>query len=379
MTAEIEGFIRDAAQKRGINPDVAVRAFKTEGGVDEYAKLGDFSGPPWYSGKSWWPPQLHYGGEGYEQFGRTAGMGNSFTKLTGWQPGDPCAWRDAVRYALNRVKLGGWGPWYGPATIGITGFVGVNRDAPWDANSETWDYEGGDPSMATPTYNPDVPLLIQDKSWNCWPTSARMALEAWGRHPTEGWIESQSIADGIESREQGLLDGSGSAGAAWLTRQYGDPGEGTPTIKAASAASVSFDDVRSVAGSTAVMLGGHRWGPGGHWTFVRRYNPATDQLELGNPAGTYQGIGQTMSRQQFDQVSPCSMILVTADGAAPAVPQPSQPDDPRDARIAELQTALAAEREKTAGLISTLGYLTGDVAEAIQAAVNTLRAHDPAA
>lgn len=54
---EIEQFIRDAASVRGIDPDTVVRAFKTEGGVTEPARLGDFSGPPWFSGKSWWPPQ----------------------------------------------------------------------------------------------------------------------------------------------------------------------------------------------------------------------------------------------------------------------------------------------------------------------------------
>ena len=45
---------------------------------------------------SWWPFQLHYGGAGtpYEQWGNVAGMGNDFTAQTGWQPGDPRAWKD---------------------------------------------------------------------------------------------------------------------------------------------------------------------------------------------------------------------------------------------------------------------------------------------
>ena len=106
-----QDFNRHESLRRGIDPAVSEAAWNTEGGLTEAARLGDFSGPPWYSGKSWWAAQLHYGGEGYESFGRTAGMGNSFTAKTGWQPGDPRAWRDALRYALDAVKAGGWGPW----------------------------------------------------------------------------------------------------------------------------------------------------------------------------------------------------------------------------------------------------------------------------
>ena len=82
MTAEIEGFIREAAAVRGINPDIAIRVARSEGGVDEYARCGKFA-----TGWSWYAFQLHYGGPGYEHLGTVAGMGTGFTKLTGWQPG----------------------------------------------------------------------------------------------------------------------------------------------------------------------------------------------------------------------------------------------------------------------------------------------------
>lgn len=135
---EIEAFVRDAAQRRGINPGIAVQVAKSEGGVDEPARRGTFA-----TGSSWWPFQLHYGGPGYEYLGNVAGMGNGFTALTGWQPGDPAAWRDSVRYALNRAKASGWGAWYGAAHVGIGQWDGIDRAAPWDANGERWDYEGG--------------------------------------------------------------------------------------------------------------------------------------------------------------------------------------------------------------------------------------------
>lgn len=223
--------------------------------------------------------------------------------------------------------------------------------------------EGAAPMPTTPIYNPDTPLILQNDDWSCWACSARMSVESWGRHPSESWFEAQAIADGIESTAAGLLDGSGAAGAAWLTRQYSDPAEGTPTLKASNAASVSFDDVKSVAGTVAVMLGGHRWGVAGHWAFVRRYDPATDQLMLGNPAGTYDGIAQTMDRQQFARVSPCSMILVVADGAAVAQPPAPPPVD-----------ELAALRAEVARLKTVIGYCSADISAALDKEVATIRA-----
>lgn len=149
MATIYEVFLQAQTPRRGIAFDVARTVANREGGLTEPARLGDFSGPPWYSGKSWWAYQLHYGGKGYESWGRSAGMGNSFTTLTKWAPGDPNAWRDAMRYALDRVRAGGWGPWYGAAAAGITGFYGVNRAVPWNGTpDEEWDYKKGT-AMAT--------------------------------------------------------------------------------------------------------------------------------------------------------------------------------------------------------------------------------------
>jgi hypothetical protein len=139
-----EEFLRAEAPRRGIAYDVAATVAGREGGLTEAARLGDFSGPPWYSGKSWWAYQLHYGGAGYESWGTSAGMGNDFTRVTGWRPGDPQAWRDAMRWALDRARAGGWGPWYGAKAAGITGFDGIDRTVPWTGTPDTeWDYKQG--------------------------------------------------------------------------------------------------------------------------------------------------------------------------------------------------------------------------------------------
>jgi hypothetical protein len=126
---EIEDYIRQAAAARNIDPNVAAKVAYFEGGRDlvnnpqqsafvNPSVEGDFSGAPWRSGKSWWPYQLHYGGPGYEQWGNQAGLGNQFTEQTGYQPGDPAAWRASVDFALDNALKGGWSQWYGAGPKG---------------------------------------------------------------------------------------------------------------------------------------------------------------------------------------------------------------------------------------------------------------------
>ena len=139
---EIEDYIRQAAAARGIDPEVARKVAYFEGGRDlvnnpqqpaftNPSIEGDFSGNPWHSGKSWWPYQLHYGGQGYEQWGDQAGLGNQFTQQTGYQPGDPAAWRASVDFALDNAMKGGWGQWYGagPKGANVSQWQGIPRRA----------------------------------------------------------------------------------------------------------------------------------------------------------------------------------------------------------------------------------------------------------
>lgn len=133
---EVEAFIRSEAERRGINGDAAVAVANSEGSASDYARRGTFP-----TGSSWWPFQLHYGGAGYEYLGTAAGMGNTFTAKTGWQPGEVAAWRDSIRYALDHARLYGWGAWYGAAAIGIVGYHGIDLAVPWPGTpAGEWDY-----------------------------------------------------------------------------------------------------------------------------------------------------------------------------------------------------------------------------------------------
>lgn len=131
---EMEAYIRQAAQARGIDQDVAVRVARSEGLAPD----------TWQSNvrlkygreQSYGPFQLHVAPEGYRP-----GMGNDFVKSTGLNPADPSTWKQGVDFALNNAATGGWGPWFGRKNVdvgiwdGIAGAkaLGVSPAAPQGA------------------------------------------------------------------------------------------------------------------------------------------------------------------------------------------------------------------------------------------------------
>jgi len=117
---EMEAYIRQAAQARGIDPDIAVRVARSEGLAPD----------TWQSNvtlkygreQSYGPFQLHVAPAGYKP-----GMGNDFVKATGLNPADPSTWKQGVDFALDNAAKGGWGPWFGAKGVGITGMMGINN------------------------------------------------------------------------------------------------------------------------------------------------------------------------------------------------------------------------------------------------------------
>lgn len=360
MTAELHAYARDAAIRAGIDPERFVRQIETESGFNPKAH-NDGSGADGIAQivVRWHPSMDGKTRDPYISLDYAAGLMQSHLAARSGDWALALSNYNAGPTATSRGLAGTLPGWpYAETVRYVSIILQISQD-------EARGRLTGAAPMPIVVYTPDTPLILQNDEWSCWPTSARMALEAWGRKPTEGWIESQAIKDGIVSMDLGLLDGSGAAGAAWLTRQYSDPAEGTPTIKAQNAASVSFDDVRSVAGKTAVLLGGHGWGAAGHWVFVRTYEASLDLFRLGNPAGdgpTYGG--RTLSRQQFDARGPFSMMVVTADGAAVASPPPPPPP------ASELE-ALRAENER---LRTVIGYASTDISAAIDKETAQIRA-----
>lgn len=326
MAAEIEGFVRDAAQKRGIDDDTAVKVAGSEGSVDEYARLGDFSGPPWFSGKSWWPFQLHYGGAGYDAFGTVAGMGNGFTKLTGWQPGDPRAWRDSVRYALNRAKASGWGAWYGAAHVGVGQWDGIDRTAPWDANAEVWDFETRSDMLV---YNPSTPPERQVQSWVCSIRATAWTLKSLGLPVDIGALQDE-MSPKYVTPEVGLLDGRGYGIAEVLKAHV--PAEWGDRVHVFEA--ISWPELWSLAGKGPIALGLHG---AYHWINVASQQ-SDGSLAAPNPSPKYPDvapIGDTLTQDEFNRWGPESAVWINA--------APGAGDPPTTASVtrADFDAALA--------------------------------------
>jgi len=157
----------------------------------------------------------------------------------------------------------------------------------------------------TPVYNPQEPAHLQENDWSCSQDAAEWALWAYGRHPSDDWMEQSMIDVGVINPSVGLCDASGSGLANWLTTEYGEFG-----YVATHQNPVSFSDLAEEASTLQhpIMAGGRAWC---HWTGIRGYDPANDLLLLANPAPGYRGIYQTLSRDQFDQLGPFSMVRLT--------------------------------------------------------------------
>lgn len=182
-------------------------------------------------------------------------------------------------------------------------------------------------------YNPDAPVDPQPDDWSCSVQSAQWLLRSIGRDPKRGWLEQQLVgplsAAPIVSREYGLMDASGRTLAAWLQREYGD--EMGVTFEARSVN--TWEDLVAIASKGGAMLGGRTWN---HWTGVRGYRDG--KVLLANPAGSWKGVGQELTRDEFDALGSWTAIVpkLPSPGVG-AGPSASNDDD----TILGLRTALA--------------------------------------
>lgn len=115
-TTEISSYIADAARQRGIDPDIALRVAKSEGGLNSwnlqsnYVKNG-------VREPSFGPFQLYKGG----------GLGNEFMARTGLDPAHAANGPAGVDFALDHAAKNGWGAWYGAKNSGIGNFEGIGK------------------------------------------------------------------------------------------------------------------------------------------------------------------------------------------------------------------------------------------------------------
>jgi hypothetical protein len=182
-----------------------------------------------------------------------------------------------------------------------------------------------------PRYDAGYPAISQGDSWSCAPTSMRWSLWAYGRQPTEDWLENSMLSEGVVTVEYGLMDASGKGLAQWATRHYGEfgyRGENDP--------SVTFDEMAQEAaeGKHPLCIGGRGWY---HWSGCRSFTNGL--LVLANPASGWKGVGQTLSRQQFEALGPFSLVRLTHPSSEQAAaPQPPTP--PADPWVGQVGSGL---------------------------------------
>lgn len=139
--AEIEGIIREEATSRGIDPNIAVRVFRSEG-AGSYQSSVSRSGAGSLNGReaSFGPYQLYTGG----------GLGNEYERVTGRSLVNDNTREgvtNQIRFALDKASQKGWGAWYGAAKVGVGDWDGIG------GSRSLGNYSGGSGSP-TPTGAP---------------------------------------------------------------------------------------------------------------------------------------------------------------------------------------------------------------------------------
>ncbi|RJQ38254.1 MAG: hypothetical protein C4555_05165 [Dehalococcoidia bacterium] len=179
-----EAYIRAAAAKRGIDPEVALNVARTEGlgpaSKGQYA-VGD-------KGKSFGPYQLYTGG----------GLGNEFQKKTGLDPSDPKNWRQGVDFALDTAKQRGWGAWRGPIDkqLGLGQWGGIKTPGKEIAQQGGWQEIKGDASSlasAKGAATADTPAKALSSAGVQLASVADLAMRVQGKHEVVNKAEIQDF------------------------------------------------------------------------------------------------------------------------------------------------------------------------------------------
>jgi hypothetical protein len=122
------------------------------------------------------------------------------------------------------------------------------------------------------------------------------------------WSEAE-VVDGLGpgriSPTYGLLDASGSG----LVEFLGEVG-----ITASNDSASTWQEIVDAAGHQPLVMGGRSWC---HWTGVRISaatfgRPDVEAIALANPAPGWMGVGQTMSRVQFEPLGSFSAVWFTS-------------------------------------------------------------------
>jgi len=146
---QLEAMIRNSAKQRGMDPDVAVRVWRSEGGTS-YQSNVPRGGKGSEGGReaSYGPFQLYTGG----------GLGNEYEEKYGVDLRDdntPAGIQRQIDFALDKAVTTGWEPWKGAAKVDIGPRDGLEQAQTYTPKDNT--------QMATPPNK--QPNKIDPDAW----------------------------------------------------------------------------------------------------------------------------------------------------------------------------------------------------------------------
>lgn len=348
----------DAAVSAGIDPDTFVKQIQQESSFDPLAHnaTSDASGiaqiiPFWHPKKLGWDPSTDV----WITEKALAYAANLMSDHLRYYSGDwalALSAYNAGRGATERGRAGELDNWPDPETVT---YVSNILDLPTGEAKRR--LTGSSAPTTDLLYGPDVPDAIsrQTDNWSCSVRStaaALWAMHAVGHGPPVAYDDVYTrLVPGVANSDVGLKLGSGVDLAATL-RAMG--------YEASNRTSVSLADVQALAGKQPVLIGGHGWGPAGHWAYVRGVEP-DGTLILENPAGTYDRISDRL-RDSWERLGPWSMVKIDV---------PDRPNHAEMAKIEELQARVAALEDGVSSLERALAEATVE-RDAALAARNSL-------
>jgi hypothetical protein len=209
--------IRAAAEKYGIDPDVAMKVARSEG-------LGTYTGD---QGTSFGAFQLHVGG----------GLGDEFKRDTGLDPSDPANEVAMIDYTMRRLRQTGWSPYHGAARAGVSDWEGIPGP-----------HLGPQGLGPGPGYTPHLPsapdLLPKGATWAPWITHLG---DWWNQMSTPKIVQQgQTIpttpnATGSGAQTLPWINDVGDWWNRMMTPQVVVPGKTIPTTN--NNQHVSFGDI----------------------------------------------------------------------------------------------------------------------------------------
>lgn len=284
---DYRAYAREAARRVGLDPDIFELQIQQESGFDPGAES-----PAGAVGIAQIVPAMH----------------------PNVDPRDPLASLDyAAQWMADLVRQYGGrhdlalaaynaGPGNVAAFGGVPPFEETRRylaailGAGWEAQPTA-----GSPLPARLAFDPELPAEYQLLPWTCAIRAATWCLKSVGVA-----ISAEALHDllvpVVVNQEVGLRDASGAGIADALAQRWG--------LSVHNRAVVGWEDVVALAGTRPVAIGGRAWGPGGHWSPVRRVD-GDGNLALANPSrGGYQGVGDVLSRADFERLGPFSAVWI---------------------------------------------------------------------